>query len=213
MVSKNRGDKAILYSLMPSNVDWSNGVSDWIELYPFWRYVQSTWPGNGSSLFNSDRGVGSDFQIDKLKFSQISSKEQKSVRDKWNIFVRTLPANLHESLLDKDLTATTVRFKLMGLGGRHRRTISQKITCQMRKERAHKCVFCLKPGEPGSELDLDHKDPKKAFDWNITIDDIQYACHNCNARKRTVLRKHFDGSEVLSPQKLAWWYEPPNQKE
>lgn len=212
-MSSKRGDKEILYSLMPNTVDWANGVSDWIDVPFFWTYVQSTWPGNGSTLFNADRGIGIDFQIDKLKFSDVSEKEQKGIRDKWNIFVCTLPSDLQESLLDKDLTSTTVRFKLLGIGGNSRKSIPAKIVRQMKTEREHKCVFCNRPGEPGKDLAMDHKDPKKAYSAIISIEDLQYACGKCNNLKRTALRKHFNGAEKLSTEKLAWYYDPKARKE
>jgi hypothetical protein len=173
--------------------------------------LPSIWPGNGSVLFNEDRGVGADFQIEKEKLSDLSQEDQEIVRSKWHAFVRTLPESLHESLLGKEFTTTTVRFRLLAIGGMSRKGISGKLSRQMEVAHKHKCVFCQKPGKLGAKgLQIDHKDWKKAFTCSsqLTIDDLQYACPGCNTRKRTALRKHFAGTRVLTPAELRWWYDP-----
>lgn|SRR5208337_900830 len=208
----SRSEKEILYDLMPEDVDWVNGTSDWVDVSKFWASVPSTWPGNGSVLFNEDRGIGSDFQIEKKKMSGLSPEDQEIFQGKWETFVRTIrPESLHESLLEKEFTTSTVRFRLLAIGGTSRKGIPVKFSRQMEKEQEHKCVFCGKPGKPGTGprcLQIDHKDWKKAFTANLTVDDLQYTCPGCNTRKRTALRKHFKGTEILTQAELKWWYDP-----
>ena len=205
---KLRTDKEILYSRMPNTVDWTNGCSDWIDLSHYWPFVQATWPGNGSALFNDDRGIGIDFLFEKKKLGEIPPGEQETILFRWKKFVRTLPASLFETLAEKDFRVTVVKFRLVGISNRRRHSISKKVKTQMQKTLPHFCVFCKTPGEPGRDLSHDHKDPRRAFTEGVLETDLQYACTACNNKKRTALKLHFDGTRILPPEKLAWFRDP-----
>lgn len=205
---KSRTDKEILYSHMPDTVDWTNGCSDWVDLSNYWPFVQSTWPGNGSALFNNDRGIGIDFLFEKKKLGETTPDEQEDIMLRWKEFVHTLPASLFETLAEKDFRVTVVKFRLLGLSDRRRHNIPKKVKTQMYKTLPHVCAFCKIPGKPGRDLSHDHKDPKRAFTEGVLETDLQYACTGCNNKKRTALKLHFNGTRILPTENLAWFLDP-----
>jgi hypothetical protein len=179
-------------------------TQEWADISgPFWSNPD-TWPGNGSTLFNSDRGIGAKLAIDIQKYNDLSSEKQASYTQQWRTWLETAINDpvLKSYLLKKEWRNTTVRIALVSPKGPRKRHNIPNYIRQEVLNASSACVNC----SHNSELQVDHKNPAMAFlpKELLLPDYFQVLCRHCNIKKRSKL-DHKDG---MSEKEVSMYINP-----